>query len=405
MTVGERIKHLSQDWFLTEPLLFAVLCTHAIKRNDNMGCDMRCGKGLIEYNPERLEHFDDNQLALRLKAEVVRIILKHPYQRQPYNPRRDVMRMSSDLTLCDNLEGMDTIGLEPPHVFDIQRGQAFEQYYSLMADQVLQLEMDADGDGIPLIMPGSGDNAGDESEGDDTAGGGNFTDAMLNADAGASLWEEDELMSEKVNHEIETAQRCNQWGSLSGDLKALIESTLVSKQNFRAILSQFRASILSTKRHLTRMRPNRRYGFDAMGSQYAYSTRLLVAVDVSGSVPDEDIKKFLAVINRFFKQGIESIEVIQFDSHITTEKPVQLKHATHGIRVIGRGGTNFQPAIDFYYEHEEYDGLVFLTDGYAATPRVPDDKRHKPLAWILTAGGGNEDNLRPFGPVIRITGL
>ncbi len=405
MTVGERIKHLSQDWFLTEPLLFAVLCTHALKRNDNMGCDMRCGKGLIEYNPERLEHFDDNQLALRLKAEIVRIILKHPYQRQPYNPRRDLMRLSSDLTLSDNLEGMDTIGLEPPHIFDIQRGQAFEQYYSLMADQVIKLELDADGDGITLAMPGDGDSKGDGDESGDSSSGGEFTDAMLDADAGASLWEEDELMSEKVNHEIETAQRCNQWGSIGGDLKALIESTLVSKQNFRAILSQFRASILSTKRHLTRMRPNRRYGFDAMGSQYAYSTRLLVAVDVSGSVPDEDIRKFLAVINRFFKQGIESIEVIQFDSHITTEKPMLLKQAAKGIRVIGRGGTSFQPAIDFYYEHEEYDGLVFLTDGYAPTPKVPDDKRHKPLAWILTANGGNEDNLKPLGPVVRITGL
>ena len=399
MTVGDRIKTLSQDWFLTEPLLFAVLCTHAIKRNDNMGCDMRCGKGVIEYNPERLEHFDDNQLALRLKAEVVRIILKHPYQRQPYNPRRDVMRLSSDLTLCDNLDGMDTIGLEPPHIFDIPRDQAFEQYYSLMAGQIMQLEQDADGNGLPIDMNMPSDGQGKPGDKDD------LTDDLLQADAGASLWEEDELMSEKVNHEIETAQRCNQWGSLGGDLRALIESTLVSKQNFRAILSQFRASILSTKRHLTRMRPNRRYGWDAMGSQYAYSTRLLVAVDVSGSVPDEDIKKFLAVINRFFKQGIESIEVIEFDSKITTEKPIALKQAASGIRVIGRGGTNFQPAIDFYYEHEEYDGLVFLTDGFAATPKLPDDKRHKPLAWILTTQGGNEENLKPLGPVVRITGL
>ena len=307
------------------------------------------------------------------------------------------MRLSSDLTLCDNLDGMDTIGLEPPRVFNIPRDQAFEQYYSLMAGQILQLEQDADGDGIPIDMnmPGSGQGSGDSD----------LTDSLLDADAGASLWEEDELMSEKVNHEIETAQRCNQWGSLGGDLRALIESTLVSKQNFRAILSQFRASILSTKRHLTRMRPNRRYGFDAMGSQYAYSTRLLVAVDVSGSVPDEDIRKFLAVINRFFKQGIESIEVIEFDSKITTEKPIMLKQASNSIRVTGRGGTNFQPAIDLYYEHEEYDGLVFLTDGYAAIPKLPDDKRHKPLAWILTTNGGNEENLKPLGPVVRIAGL
>lgn len=398
MTVGQRIKSLSQDWFLTEPLLFAVLCTHAIKRNDNMGCDMRCGKGIIEFNPDRLEHLDDKQLALRLKAEVVRIILKHPYQRQPYNPRRDVMRLSSDLTLCDNLEGMDSIGLEPPTIFDIPRGQAFEQYYSLMAGQVTQFEQNADGDGIPIDMnmPGNGQGDADSDQ---------VTDSLLQADAGASLWDEDELMSERVNHEIETAQRCDQWGSLSGDLKALIESTLVSKQNFRAILSQFRASILSAKRHLTRMRPNRRYGFDAMGSQYAYSTCLLVAVDVSGSVPDEDIQRFLAVINRFFKQGIERIEVIEFDSHITTPEPLLLKQATRSIRVTGRGGTNFQPAIDYYYQNEQYDGLVFLTDGYAPTPKVPDDKRHKPIAWILTTQGGNEANLKPIGPVVRITGL
>ena len=395
MTVGERIKALTQDWFLTEPLLFAVFCTHALKRNDNMGCDMRCGKGIIEYNPERLEQFDDNQLALRIKAEVVRIILKHPYQRQPYNPRRDVMRLSSDLTLCDNLEGMDSIGLEPPSIFNIERDQAFEQYYSIMAGQIAQLEQNADGDGIPITTTaGEGQGEGSDLTGD-----------LLDADAGASLWEEDELMSEKVNHEIETAQRCNQWGSIGGDLRSLIESTLVSQQNFRAILSQFRASILSVKRHLTRMRPNRRYGFDAMGSQYAYSTRLLVAVDVSGSVPDEDIRKFLAVINRFFKQGIERIEVIEFDSQITTDKPILLKQASQSIRVTGRGGTNFQPAIDFYYDHEEYDGLVFLTDGYAPIPQVPDDKRHKPLAWILTTQGGNEDNLKPLGPVVRITGL
>ena len=396
MTVGERIKTITQDWYLTEPLIFAVFCTHALKRNDNMGCDMRCGKGVIEFNPERLEQFDDEHLALRLKAEVVRIILKHPYQRQPYNPRRDVMRLSSDLTLCDHLEGMDTVGLEPPHIFDIPRDQAFEQYYSLMAGQIMQLEQNADGDGIPLDMK-SGDGEAD--------GEGDLTDNLLEADAGAAMWEEDELMSEKVNHEIETAQRCNQWGSLGGDLKALIESTLVSQQNFRAILSQFRASILSSKRHLTRMRPNRRYGFDAMGSQHSYSTRLLVAVDVSGSVPDEDIRKFLAVINRFFKQGIESIEVIQFDSKITTETPMQLKQAAKGIRVIGRGGTNFQPVIDYYYEHEEYDGLVFLTDGYAPVPKLPDDKRHKPLAWLLSTQGGNEENLKPLGPVVRITGL
>jgi len=139
-----------------------------------------------------------------------------------------------------------------------------------------------------------------------------------------------------------------------------------------------------------------------MGSQYAYSTRLLVAVDVSGSVPDEDIKKFLAVINRFFKQGIESIEVIEFDSKITTEQPIALKQAANGIRVIGRGGTNFQPAIDFYYEHEEYDGLVFLTDGYAPYPDR-SIARTIPVLWLICTCPGLEPPEPPWGVVAHLT--
>jgi len=410
MTVEQRIHDLSQQWFLTEPLLFAVLCTHALRPNATMRCDMRCGKGVIEFNPSRLEQLDDQRLALRLKAEVMRIILKHPYQRQPFNARRDVMRLSSDITLCDNMTGLDTVGLQPPTIFEVPENKNFEQYYSLMLPQVLNIEASDDENGIPLSLSldgspmgeNDGDGNGEPMQGD---GQGNATDTLLDADAGAALWQEDELMSEKVNHEIENAQRTNQWGSIRGDLRQLIEASLVSKQNFRAILSQFRASILSTSRHLTRMRPNRRYGFDAMGSQYAYSTRLLVAVDVSGSVSDNDIVKFLAVINRFFKQGIERIEVIQFDAHITTPEPQLLKQAARDIHVTGRGGTNFQPAIDFYYDHPEYDGLVMLTDGYAPIPTLPDDKAHKPLAWILTPGGTPDDRLASTGTVCRITGL
>jgi len=403
MTVEQRLHDISQEWFLTEPLLFAVLCTHALKPNATMRCDMRCGKGAIEFNPARLEHLTDQQMALRLKAEVVRIILKHPYQRQPFNPRRDVMRLSSDITLCDNMAGLDTVGLEPPTIFELPTNQNYEQYYSMMLPMVVDLES-GDGDGFPIAMSPDGQPLPDGEVGD-TPSGGTMTDRLLDADAGAALWQEDELMSEKVNHEIEQAQRNDQWGSLKGNLRQLIESTLVSQQNFRAILSQFRASILSSKRHLTRMRPNRRYGFDAMGSQYAYSTRLLVAVDVSGSVSDTQIAKFLAVINRFFKQGIERIEVIQFDAHITTPQPVLLKQAAHQIHVTGRGGTSFQPAIDFYYDHSEYDGLVMLTDGYAAVPHLPDDKPHKPIAWILTENGAQLDYLQSVGSVTRITGL
>ena len=83
--------------------------------------------------------------------------------------------------------------------------------------------------------------------------------------------------------------------------------------DYRRILSQFRACIISQRCKLTRMKPNRRYGFEFMGSQFEPKTHLLVAVDVRGSIETEDLQNFFSIINRFFSYGVEAINVIAFD--------------------------------------------------------------------------------------------
>ena len=117
-----------------------------------------------------------------------------------------------------------------------------------------------------------------------------------------------------------------------------------------------------------------------MGSHYKFTTKLLVAVDVSGSISDKELSKFFSVINRFFKYGIKDIDVIQFDYNITASV-VNLKKAKKAIEITGRGGTSFQPPIDYYTAHKEYDGLIIFTDGFAATPRLP---AHRKILWVLT---------------------
>jgi len=50
------------------------------------------------------------------------------------------------------------------------------------------------------------------------------------------------------------------------------------------VLRLFRRSVLSERRRLTHMKPSRRYDFLYFGSRYEFATRLLVAVDISGSM-------------------------------------------------------------------------------------------------------------------------
>ena len=46
-----RIEKISLEWFLTEPALFMVMCSHNIVANTDMNCPMRSGQRRIEYNP------------------------------------------------------------------------------------------------------------------------------------------------------------------------------------------------------------------------------------------------------------------------------------------------------------------------------------------------------------------
>lgn len=71
----------------------------------------------------------------------------------------------------------------------------------------------------------------------------------------AELWEEDSEICDKIQGQIEKAERTNQWGSLAG---AFIEKILAKKNiemNYKRILAQFRSSVASDSRTLTRTRP------------------------------------------------------------------------------------------------------------------------------------------------------
>ena len=194
-------------------------------------------------------------------------------------------------------------------------------------------------------------------------------------------WDGDELLQDRINDVIRTAEETNRWGTVAGHLRESILATLHPKVDYRAILRQFRSSILATNRVLTRMKPSRRYGFQYMGSRYDFTTNILFAVDVSGSIGSDDLKRGFSVINRFFKYGIRTIDVIQFDTEIRG-KPTTLKRARYEIEAVGRGGTNFAPVIDYLDEHRTYDGLIIFTDGIAPVPRKPVNQRTRVL-WLF----------------------
>ena len=393
MDIKQRLKNITEFWFLTEPLLFAAYCTHELIANNQIKIPLRTGQRRIEYNPTIIEEFSDKQIMEYLKIEVIRIILKHPYQRLPPFPNRKILTYASNITIADSYK--TSVLLPGVNQWPLPKNLCFEEYYNKIFAILSTPPEENANSGESIIPPEFSPPSSDEDiESDSESSGSNASSQKTTKNKGrfneqsseeqlSALWEEDEDICCDINDIIEIAEASNTWGTLSGNLIEIIKASKVIALDYRKILSLFKTSILSSKRSLTRMRPSRRFGFAYMGSRYNLSTNLLIAVDVSGSVTSNSLRNFFSVINRFFKNGIEKLDVIQFDHKLKTKEPIPFKKAKQEVKIIGRGGTSFQPAADYYCSHPEYDGLIYFTDGYAPEP-VFNTKRPIDVLWIFT---------------------
>ena len=534
MTARERIQKEIEQWFLTEPVFFTVYCSHSLVMNANMQCPLRSGKGRIEYNPAIIETMAESRLRDLLRVEIIRIMLQHPYARQPMGCPSIVLHKASDLVISPAYN-LAWANLARPEDFDLPTGQNYEWYAMRLNEQREKLqqaqddskqqqereseqqereseqqqeskrqqgqgniqgrqqgqyggqsgqqggneqeseqqgqggngeqqgrgqgeqpnEMDAHRDGDAPSKGNSGGQQGEEStednrqkttdksqplayekyrmatslgnEGDELTedksqqstdkGQGNEGDELTKEKSQQStvdgnegdeshakptsgytdLWEEDQFQARQITDIVKSS---SSWGSLPGDLIELIKKAAEGKIDYRAVLRMFRASIISQKRRLTRMRPSRRFGFEQMGSRYDFTTHLLIAIDASGSVGSEDLGRYLNVITSFFKYGIQEIDVLMFDTRVYG-KPLTLTDAKKSIKelnVKGRGGTNLQAPVDYAVEHPEYDGLIIITDGYAPCPNT--EQLRTKLLWVID----NESSYRNIYENLRKTG-
>lgn len=350
-----RIEKILERWFILEPPLFQVLCLHELTPNNAMECPLRSGRRRLEYNPSILEKMSDAALEEAVKLEAVRLLLKHPYERFPDGCCMVAAALGSNVTVSDNYV-FGHIKVHSPADFSLDKGMFYEWYAMKIQE----------------LLPPADLSDGSEDENDADAAAVHASRALQEL---AELWGEDEMMVCQINNVIESTK---DWGTMPGTLQQVLKASLKAKIDWRKVLSGFRASILSSERKLTRMRPNRRTGFANMGSIRRFNTRLLVAVDVSGSVSDKSVSDFYGVVNSAFRYGFESVDVLQFDHGV--QSVVSLTKAVKDFVVCGRGGTSFQEPVDFAHMNG-YEGLVILTDGEASPPRIPEGM-NTGILWV-----------------------
>lgn len=388
-----RIEKISLEWFLTEPALFMVMCSHNIVANTGMNSSMRSGQRRIEYNPMLCKDMTDEMLRDHLKAECIRILLKHPYSRQPAGCSPQAIVAGSNCVVSDSYRKW-TIRLDSPRDYKLERGECFEFYAKAIekllrkAKQKQAAEEENKQKSSKVRIPKKVKECAERGDIDS-----------------AQLWKEDELAVAEINQMIDTLAFNKHWGNISANMiDSIIASTKV-KIDYRRVLRLFRTEVISSKRRLTRMRPSRRFGLDYMGSVHQLTSRLLIAVDTSDSVSNDMLSDFFGIVNRFFKYGIETIDVVMFDTEINGETISLKKAMKDGLKIIGRGGTDFQCVIDYAAQSKtRYQGLIILTDGDAPTPTLPPSFR-VPILWALIKNRHSNHKLKETGRLCYIQNI
>ena len=256
---------------------------------------------------------------------------------------------------------------------------------------------------------GQGDGQNNNDEGDNNGNNGNSeNDPLNNFDGGcgstedayerSQFWKEDDYRNVEINNIIDKIESSRSWGTVPGNVIDVIKKSLEPKFNYKALFQQFRSTVISSDYNKTRMRPSRRFGYEAMGSKRKNTTSLLVAVDTSGSVSDEELALALGFIQGFFKYAVKKLDVVQFDTQVYPESLMSIEKRPNKWKVHGRGGTDFNDVFKFAQDekqHDHYDGVLIVTDGYA---NAPDNKylksnyKHTKYLWVLN----NESNWKHF---------
>ena len=171
-------------------------------------------------------------------------------------------------------------------------------------------------------------------------------------------------------------------GEISGLLK--LDEVIPPKFNWKQYIKRFTG--ISTKIFTRKLRrkENKRYS-DNPGLKIKMRQNMLVGIDTSGSVCDDELKEFINEIHHLYKAGVE-VTIVQCDSRIQSIKPYDGKFE---LEVSGRGGTQFDPVLEYFNERKQFTSLIYFTDGEAWTRIKP----RKPVLWVLSERSDFNDDL------------
>ena len=178
------------------------------------------------------------------------------------------------------------------------------------------------------------------------------------------------------------AQQAMQAGKLGGEMARMVDHLLQPQLPWRLLLARYMTA--TARDDFSYMRPSRREGDFILPSLRSSQMELIVALDTSGSIHDEEMGEFLAEINALKGQIRARVTLLACDSQLAEEAP-WIYEAWDEFdlpeKISGGGGTSFKPVFEWVEQQgQQPDMLVYFTDAEGA---FPENEPAYPVIWLV----------------------
>lgn len=193
------------------------------------------------------------------------------------------------------------------------------------------------------------------------------------------------------------AQQALQSGKLEGEMARMVDHLLQPKLPWRMLLAHFMTS--TARDDYSYSRPSSRRGDPAVyPSLRSAETNIIVAVDTSGSISEEEIQEFVSEVDSIKSSVRARVTLLTCDSDLNYGCPWVFEpwdEFRFDVEIRGGGGTNFRPVFDWIDNQDQMPSLVlYFTDAEGIFPEV---EPMYPVTWLVKG----KVNV-PFGQRIQL---
>lgn len=238
----------------------------------------------------------------------------------------------------------------------------------------------------------------DDEKGNDPGQCGGVEDAPGDGGSQSSESDKSQAVQDWKVAVAQAAQQAKAMGELPGALSRLVEDLLEPVLNWKELLRRFVDT--TAKNDYQWFPPNRRYvhsGILLPSLRNQELKNVVMAMDTSGSITDDDLKAFEAEVRSIVEDYRANTKVIYCDASVQNveefdaDTPLKLNPA-------GGGGTDFRPPFDYLDKRGESPVcMIYQTDGECDS--FPPEPPY-PVLWVLTRK--NTRFTPPFGEVIML---